>query len=104
MPVTSKTTVAELKTAFLEAIATSLEDLKDSEGLEEDPIYETIKLFKQSEDDEGNEKWIPLDDKTNVDKAGLDQGHVVGISFQREGTPIPACTMSQSSRSFSIRL
>lgn len=84
-PVTSTTTVSQLKSTFIEAIQSSLEELKDSEGLEDDPTTSTIKLFKQSEDEQGNEKWIPLDDSNNVDKAGLDQGHVVGVSFKRDG-------------------
>lgn len=85
VPVTASTKVSELKTILIEAIHTSLEELKDSEGLDEDPTTSTIKLFKQSEDDQGNEKWIPLEDVATVDKAGLDQGHVVGVSFQRDG-------------------
>lgn len=82
---TSKTTVSELKSTFIEAISSSLEDLQESESIDYDPTVKELKLFKQSEDDQGDEKWIPLEDSTNVDKAGLDQGHVVGVSFEKDG-------------------
>lgn len=95
---TSTTTVSQLKSTFIEAIQSSLEELKDSEGLEDDPTTSTIKLFKQSEDEQGIEKWIPLDDSTNVDKAGLDQGHVVGVSFKRDGKRILLPQMLPSRR------
>jgi hypothetical protein len=99
--VTSRTTVSELKTSFIEAITNTLNQMRDPEPEPEvkaelatllplsteddpdpDPTVKTIKLFKQSEDEQGDEKWIPLDDdKANVDRIGLDQGHVVGVSF-----------------------
>lgn len=85
IPVTKQTTVSELKSTFIEATSSSLDSLQESEGLQSNPTTKTIKLFKQSEDEQGNEKWIPLEDSTNVDKAGLDQGHVVGVSFERDG-------------------
>lgn len=84
-PVSSTTTVSQLKATFIEAVQSSLEDLMDGDDVSSPPTTSTIKLFKQSEDEQGNEKWIPLDDSINVDKAGLDQGHVVGVSFKKNG-------------------
>ena len=79
IPVDKGTTALEMKTCFLEATST-LEDI-DGPSLN----LKGIKLWKQSTDDDGNEKWLPLEDGATVDKSGLDQGHIVGVSVKRDG-------------------
>lgn len=80
VPVEKSTTVLELKESFIEASSAAA-----SEGDEVETRPANIKLFKQGVDSEGHESWVPLDDKMTVDKAGLDQGHLIGVSFSSKG-------------------
>ena len=81
IPVEKSMTVLELKQAFIEASKAAASSEEDA--VETKPA--NIKLFKQGVDSEGNESWVALDDKATVDRAGLDQGHVVGASFASQG-------------------
>lgn len=78
VPVEKSTTIFELKKAFIEA----------SHALGEDDVEmrpANIRLYKQGVDSEGSESWVALDDEATVDKAGLEQGHLVGVSFSSKG-------------------
>ncbi len=81
IPVEKSMTILELKQAFIEASKAAASSEEDA--VETKPA--NIKLFKQGVDSEGNESWVALDDKATVDRAGLDQGHVVGASFGSQG-------------------
>jgi hypothetical protein len=74
------TKTSELKKAFIEAstVIEEYEDLNLSQS--------QIKLFKSTQDDEGGQTWLEMDDTATVDKVGLDQGHVVGVSLKKDGT------------------
>ena len=60
-------------------------------------VTDNIKLWKQSSDDGSNEIWIGLDNTATVDKSGLDQGHIVGVSIQKDGKAIKNKLMCASS-------
>ena len=95
VPVDKKTTVLELKEAFIAAYGDgrdpSLPSMDDDELVEgaaqaKAQTVDSIKLFKHTLDEDDNDAWIPMDDhKSNVDKVGLDQGHVVGVSLKTNG-------------------
>lgn len=82
VPVEKSMTISELKQSFIEASLAAASS-EEEDALESKPA--NIKLFKQGVDTEGNESWVALDDKATVDRAGLDQGHIVGVSFSKEG-------------------
>ncbi|CAD6569358.1 MAG: hypothetical protein CYPHOPRED_003302 [Cyphobasidiales sp. Tagirdzhanova-0007] len=79
VPVNKATTCFEMKKSFLEAIS-AMDDIGGSTL-----VTDNIKLWKQSSDDGSNEIWIGLDNTATVDKSGLDQGHIVGVSIQKDG-------------------
>lgn len=94
VPVDKKTTVLELKEAFIIAYGDgrdpSLPSMDDDEvegaAQTEKQTVDSIKLFKHTLDEDDNDAWIPMDDhKSNVDKVGLDQGHTVGVSLKTNG-------------------
>lgn len=81
----SITTVAELKDAFLEAVSAGDDPRGPEDDTSEALSSDNIKLWKLISAEEGHEAWKGLEDRTTVDKAGLDQGHTVGVSFEKDG-------------------
>lgn len=85
IPVEKTTTIGQLKSTFIEAVA-GQDEINEKIAGGGELGAESIKLWKYSSDDDGNEKWIALgSDSATVDRAGLDQSHVVGVSFLENG-------------------
>lgn len=89
VPVDKNTRMTEVKASFLEAIAPLSPEDAASSGIPDPGTLgssgDSIRLFKDSTDDSGEPIWLPLADSATVDKAGLDQGHTVGVSFKTPG-------------------
>merc|ERR1711939_1180027 len=77
----------EVKASFLEAVRPLSEDEAEQSGIPDPSSLDnaSVKLWKESADDAGHPIWLPLADTSSVEKAGLDQGHTVGVSFKTGG-------------------
>ena len=85
IPVTSKTTIAELKSAFIEAVSATDDPRGPDDDKKEKLIERNIKLWKAVQSDDGEESWSALEDRKTIESAGLEQGHTVGVSFVNDG-------------------
>lgn len=85
IPVSSKTTIAELKSAFIEAVSATDDPRGPDDDKKENLIESNIKLWKAVQSDDGEESWSALEDRKTTESAGLEQGHTVGVSFVNNG-------------------